>query len=158
MPNLDLWFRLGAWMSRSRSRRNLVLRPREGRGEKVYWDAQWRFRTEASRPWRMKKQRLGLARLEPDGSGGWRKRKGRCRDSWLDERAAHLAADRAMKEHAAALRSARDRARREQERQLTVPRPLEAQDHRPLRKRQAPTRGLRALEPGVRRRVARARC
>ena len=99
---------------------NLVLRPREGRGEKVYWDAQWRFRTQASEPWRMKKRRLGLAWLETDGSGGWRKRKGRCRDGWLDQRAANLAANRAMEEHAAALRSAEERARREQERQLTV--------------------------------------
>jgi integrase len=99
---------------------NLVLRPRDGRGEKVYWDAQWRFRTDASEPWRMKKQRLGLAWLEPDGSGGWRKRKGRCRDGWLDERAANLAADRAMKDHALALRSAGERARQAQERQLTV--------------------------------------
>ena len=99
---------------------NPVLRPRAGRGEKVYWDAQWRFRAQASGPWQMKKQRLGLAWLEPDGRGGWRKRNGRCRDGWLDERAAHLAADRAMKEHAAAIRSAHDRARREHERQLTV--------------------------------------
>ena len=64
----------------------------------------------------MKKQRLGLAWLEPDGSGGWRKRKGRCRDGWLDERAANLAADRAMKEHAVALSSAGELARRERER------------------------------------------
>ncbi|PZS09211.1 MAG: hypothetical protein DLM64_11055 [Solirubrobacterales bacterium] len=99
---------------------NLVLRPRKGSGEKVYWDAQWRFRTVASEPWRMKKQRLGLAWLEPDGSGGWRKRKGRCRDGWLDERAANLAANYAMKEHAAVLRSVAERARQERERLLTV--------------------------------------
>jgi integrase len=96
------------------------MRPRDGRGEKVYWDAQWRFRTEASEPWRMKKQRLGFAWLEPDGSGGWRKRKGRCREGWLDERAANLAADRAMNEHAAVLRAAAERARKERERLLTV--------------------------------------
>jgi len=99
---------------------NLVLRPRGGRGEKVYWDAQWRFRAGASGPWRMKKQRLGFAWLEPDASGGWRKRRGRCRDGWLDERAANLAADRAMNEHALALRLAAERARRERERELTV--------------------------------------
>jgi integrase len=99
---------------------NLVLRPREGRGEKVYWDAQWRYRTVQSEPWQMKKKRLGLAWLELDGSGGWRKRPGRCRDGWLDERAANLAADQAMKDHAAVLRSAGEQARKEQQRRLTV--------------------------------------
>jgi len=68
----------------------------------------------------MKKKRLGLAWLEPEATGGWRKRRGRCRDGWLDERAANLAADQAMKEHAAFLRSAGERARKERERQLTV--------------------------------------
>ena len=99
---------------------NLVLRPRGGQGERVYWDAQWRYRTLRSEPWRMKKKRLGLAWLEPEATGGWRKRRGRCRDGWLDERAANLAADQAMKEHAAFLRSAGERARKERERQLTV--------------------------------------
>ena len=99
---------------------NLVLRPRKGSGEKVYWDAQWRFRMTASEPWRIKKRRLGLAWLEPDRSGGWRKRKGRCPEGWLDERAAHLAAERAMQQHAAALREAAERARRDGERLLTV--------------------------------------
>jgi integrase len=99
---------------------NLVLRPRQGSGEKVYWDAQWRFRTGGSEPWRLKKQRLGLAWLRSDGSGGWRKRKGRRPDDWLDERAATLAAERAIEEHAAALREAAERARQERERQLTV--------------------------------------
>ena len=28
---------------------NLVLRPRPGSGEKVYWDAQWRFRVAGVR-------------------------------------------------------------------------------------------------------------
>ncbi|MGO9974815.1 MAG: hypothetical protein ACLP01_18840 [Solirubrobacteraceae bacterium] len=31
-------------------------------------------------------------RIEPDGNGGWRKRAGRCREGWLDERAANVAA------------------------------------------------------------------
>lgn len=52
--------------------------------------------------------------------GGWRKRTGRCRDGWLDERAANLAADHAMKDHAAVLRSAGEQALMEQARQLTV--------------------------------------
>lgn len=71
---------------------NLVLRPRAGAGDRVYWDAQWRYRAHASEAWRLKKHRLGLAWLEADGEGGWRKRRGRCRNGWLDERAAHLAA------------------------------------------------------------------
>jgi len=96
---------------------NLVLRPRGGRGE-VYWDAQWRYRT--LRPSRgMKKKRLGLAWLEPEATGVGAS-VGACRDGWLDERAANLAADQAMKEHAAFLRSAGERARKERERQLTV--------------------------------------
>ncbi len=75
---------------------NLVLRPRPGAGDRVYWDAQWRFRADPGQPWRLKKRRLGLAWLEADGEGGWRKRRGRCREGWLDERAAHLAAQAAM--------------------------------------------------------------
>jgi integrase len=75
---------------------NLVLRPRAGTGDRVYWDAQWRYRPDVSAAWRLKKQRLGLAWLEAGDEGGWRKRRGRCRDGWLDERAAHLAAREAM--------------------------------------------------------------
>jgi hypothetical protein len=68
--------------------KNLVLRPRVGAGERVYWDAQWRYRSNRTEAWRLKKQRLGLAWLEDDGQGGWRRRRGRCRAGWLDERAA----------------------------------------------------------------------
>ena len=99
---------------------NLVLRARAGSGEKVYWDAQWRFRLGPDEAWRLRKQRLGLAWLESDGAGGWHKRKGRCRDGWLDERAAHLAATGAMNEHATALIEAEERARLERERVATV--------------------------------------
>jgi integrase len=99
---------------------SLLLRPRAGSGGKVYWDAQWRYRTVAGEPWRFKKHRLGLAWLEPDSDGGWRKRKGRCREGWLDERAAHIAGDRAMKEHAQQLATAEDDARRERERLVIV--------------------------------------
>jgi hypothetical protein len=67
------------------------------------------FRASAAEGWRLKKQRLGLAWLEPDGAGGWRKRRGRCPEGVLDERAAHLAADRAMREHACALLADRER-------------------------------------------------
>jgi integrase len=99
---------------------NLVLRPRGGSQNRVYWDAQWRVRTSATEPWRLKKQRLGLAWLEPDGAGGWRKRRGRCPHGVLDQRAAHLAADRAMQEHARMLIAEQERERRSREQSATV--------------------------------------
>lgn len=80
---------------------NPVLLPKAGAGDRVYWDAQWRYRSDASERWRQKKRRLGRAWLEPDlDDGGWRKRKGRCREGWLDERAAYLAAREAMEAQA----------------------------------------------------------
>ena len=80
-------------------------------GEKVYWDAQWRFRVGSGEPWKLRKKRLGLAWLEPDeqAAGGWRKRKGRRPEGWLDERAAMLAADEAMRADATAVAGAEDR-------------------------------------------------
>jgi integrase len=101
---------------------NLVLRPRAGMGEKVYWDAQWRFRVGPGEPWKLRKKRLGLAWLEPDeqAAGGWRKRKGRRQEGWLDERAAMLAADEAMRADATAVAGAEDLARHERERVATV--------------------------------------
>ncbi len=90
---------------------NLVLRVRSGAAGKSYWDAQWRYRADGA-DWTLKKRRIGLAWQEPDGAGGWRKRRGRCPDGWLDERAAHLAAVAAMEEHARELtRTAEERAR-----------------------------------------------
>ncbi len=71
---------------------SLRIRPRAGAGGKVYWDADWRWRDNHTDPWRFRKQRLGLAWQEPDGNGGWRKRAGRCREGWLDERSANVAA------------------------------------------------------------------
>ena len=56
---------------------SLFLRPKAGAGGRVYWDAQWRYRV-GSGDWRQKTRRLGLAWQEPDGNGGWRKRRGRC--------------------------------------------------------------------------------
>lgn len=75
---------------------NLVLRAREGSRGRVYWDAQWRYRTSPDEPLKLRKQRIGLAWLEPDSDGGWRKRSGRCPDGWLDERHAFVAAETAM--------------------------------------------------------------
>ncbi len=79
---------------------SLRVRPRAGAGEKVYWDAEWRYRLDRAELWRFKKQRLGLAWQELDGEGAWRKRHGRCRAGWLDERAANVAAVAAMEDHA----------------------------------------------------------
>ncbi|HEX4437594.1 MAG TPA: hypothetical protein VH061_12460, partial [Solirubrobacteraceae bacterium] len=90
---------------------NLVLRLRSGAAGKCYWDAQWRYRTD-DLEWRLKKRRLGLAWQEPDDEGGWRRRRGRCPEGWLDERAAHLAAVAAMDEQARELTfAAEERAR-----------------------------------------------
>jgi len=90
---------------------NLVLRIRSGAGEKVYWDAQWRYRAPG-KEWRLKKQRLGLAWQEQGPSGEWRKRRGRCPHGWLDERAANLAAAAAMQKYERELtRSAEEVAR-----------------------------------------------
>ena len=77
---------------------SLFVRPKAGAGGRVYWDAQWRYRV-GSEPWRQKTRRLGPAWQEPDGNGGWRKRRGRCPEGWLDERAATVAAVAAMEEH-----------------------------------------------------------
>jgi integrase len=99
---------------------SLLIRVREGAGDRTYWDAQWRYRTGGDEPWRLKRQRLGLAWLEADGSGGWRKRRGRCPKDWLDERSANVAAVAAMEAHARDLVT-EQRARREKaERKVTV--------------------------------------
>lgn len=52
-----------------------------------YFEAKWR---DGER--RQVKRRLGPAWVEPDGAGGWRKRRGRTPDGWLDERGATVAA------------------------------------------------------------------
>jgi integrase len=99
---------------------SLVLRIRPGAGDRIYWDAQWRYRLSSDEPWRLKKHRLGLAWLEADGEGGWRKHRGRCPEGWLDERSANVAAVAAMEAHTTELAN-EDRARREAaERKLTV--------------------------------------
>ncbi len=98
---------------------SLFVRPKAGAGGRVYWDAQWRYRV-GSDPWRQKTRRLGPAWQEPNGGGGWRKRRGRCPDGWLDGRAATAAAVAAMEEHAREVRE-EERAKREAaERKTTV--------------------------------------
>lgn len=83
---------------------NLLVLVRGGSQGRAYWDAYWRYRTGTDGEWTQKKRRLGLAWQEPDGAGGWRKRRGRCPEGWLDERAANVAAVAAMEEHARELR------------------------------------------------------
>ncbi|HWJ51590.1 MAG TPA: tyrosine-type recombinase/integrase [Solirubrobacteraceae bacterium] len=99
---------------------SLVIRLREGAAGRCYWDAQWRYRPGDGQAWRLKKRRLGLAWQEPDGDGGWRKRKGRCPAGWLDERAANVAAVAAMQEHAVELAEDARRERAALEHRVTV--------------------------------------
>lgn len=99
---------------------SLFVRPKAGAGDRVYWDAQWRYRVGEDGDWRQKTRRLGLAWQEPDGAGGWRKRRGHCAAGYLDERAANVAAVQAMAEQVRELQTAeRDRQARA-ERLLTV--------------------------------------
>jgi predicted lipoprotein len=79
---------------------SLFIRPTEGAGGRVYWDSQWRYRHAEDESWTQKRFRLGQAWQEPDGAGGYRKRKGRCPEGYLDERAANVAAVAAMAAHA----------------------------------------------------------
>lgn len=98
---------------------SFVLRPRAGAGDRVYWDAQWRFRSDPAGTWTLKKRRLGLAWLEPDDEGGWRKRRGRCREGWLDERTALLAAREAMERQVDEAVNAAQHARMAEQRSAT---------------------------------------
>src|SRR5947199_9996938 len=99
---------------------SLIIRFRSGAGAKTYCDAQWRYREESGQRWRLKKQRLGMAWMEPDSQGGWRKRKGRCPKGFLDERAATVAAVNAMDEHARMLERAEQARREAAEHKTTV--------------------------------------
>jgi integrase len=99
---------------------SLFVRPKSGAGGRAYWDAQWRYRVAADEPWRQKSRRIGLAWQEPDGSGGWRRRRGRCAEGWLDERAATVAALAAMESHAQELADRREASCGAAERVATV--------------------------------------
>jgi integrase len=98
-------------MPPSAEQTNLIVLPRAGARGRAYWDARWRYRINPQEPWRLIQRRLGLAWQEQDGTGAWRRRRGRCLEGWLDERAANVAAVAAMGEHARELR------RSEEERQ-----------------------------------------
>jgi integrase len=52
-----------------------------------FFEAKWR-----AAGGRQIKRRLGPAWIEPNGAGGWARRRGRPNDGWLDERSAHAAA------------------------------------------------------------------
>jgi len=52
--------------------------------DKPFYEVKWRDATRTQR-----KRRLGRAWLEPDGEGGWRRRRGRVREGFLNERAAY---------------------------------------------------------------------
>jgi integrase len=99
---------------------SLFVRPKAAAGGRVYWDAQWRYRTSDTELWRQKTRRLGPAWQEPDGAGGWRKRKGRCPDGWLDERTAGVAAVAAMEAHVQELAREAQAERAKAERKPTV--------------------------------------
>jgi hypothetical protein len=58
--------------------------------------------------------------LEPDGAGGWRKRRGRCVDGYLDKRSADVAAVGAMADQVQELLDAERIARVAADRTLTV--------------------------------------
>jgi integrase len=58
-----------------------------------FYEAKWRDGTRKQR-----KRRLGRAWLEPDPEGGWRKRRGRVRDGFLDEKRAYREMSRVITE------------------------------------------------------------
>jgi integrase len=58
-----------------------------------FYEAKWRDPTGTQR-----KRRLGRAWLEPDPEGGWKKRRGRVRDGFLDEKRAYREMSRVIAE------------------------------------------------------------
>ena len=99
---------------------SLRVRVRAGAKGRVYCDAEWRWRLDRDAPWRFRKQRLGLAWQEPDGAGGRRKRSGRCRPGWLDERTANVAAVAAVEAFEREVAEGQQAEREEAERRATV--------------------------------------
>jgi integrase len=61
--------------------------------DKPFYEVKWRDATRTQR-----KRRLGRAWLEPDGEGGWRKRRGRIQEGFLDKRAAYLMMGKVIEE------------------------------------------------------------
>jgi integrase len=78
---------------------------REGKGAAggvVYAVAKWRDSTG-----RQRYRRVGRAWLEPDGAGGWRRRRGRAPEGYVDRRAAERAMDALIDETEREIASAR---------------------------------------------------
>ena len=98
---------------------SLLTRVRETKSG-VCWDAQWRYRSSPDGAWRFKRQLLGKAWQEPDGNGGWRKRRGRCPEGWLDERSATVASLEAMERHRLQLTGEAAQAWERQHHKVTV--------------------------------------
>jgi len=61
--------------------------------DKPFYEVKWRDATRTQR-----KRRLGRAWLEPDGKGGWQRRRGRVREGFLDKRAAYLMMGKVIEE------------------------------------------------------------
>lgn len=75
----------------------LVVRRGEGASAVPFYEAKWR----SSRDQRQVKRRLGPAWLEAAPDGGWRPRRGRVQEGFLDERRAHVEMGRVIAEHEA---------------------------------------------------------
>lgn len=78
-------------MSGSQVAPAIVVVPGKTSDGPAYYEAKWR-----DRDGRQVKRRLGRAWVDPNGAGGWRKRRGRTPDGWLDERSVHIAAAEAV--------------------------------------------------------------
>jgi len=84
----------------------------------LVYEAGWRHR-DPDGVLRTMKRRLGRAWLEPDGSGGFRRRRGRPKPSFLDEHAAIVAKDRLVRAVEGELGERADAAHREANRPVT---------------------------------------
>lgn len=73
-----------------------------------HYEVKWYSRTHRNGQGKRSqvKRRLGPAWIEEDGSGGWRKRRGRPPEGWLDERAATVAAGAMVREVEAGMTAA----------------------------------------------------
>ncbi len=73
------------------------LSARAGAAGEVYWEVSWRHKA-ADETTRQVKRRVGRAWLDPDGEGGWVKRRGRAPETHLDRRRASVAADELVRQ------------------------------------------------------------
>src|SRR5436309_15761340 len=90
-------------MSRPKPTGTILFREGKGAGsEVVYAVAKWRDSTG-----RQNYRRVGRAWVEPDGASGWRKRRGRAPEDYVDRRAAERAMDTLIDQTERELASAR---------------------------------------------------